>query len=188
MAKKKKKRILPRVLVVFIILAVIIFGCQVIHEYRFPLKYEEYIYEYSSEDQVDPYLVMAMIRTESNFIHDAQSNQKAKGLMQIMDSTAYWIAEKMDMEDFKIIDLKDPETNIKMGTWYIAWLIKHYNNEQAALAAYNGGLGNVNKWLSDKRYSSNGKSLDKIPYKETREYVDKVIKYQATYEKLYKGK
>jgi len=188
-AKKKKRGCLPRILIFFIIIVVAIFGWRMFHEYQYPLKYEAYIYQYSAENEVDPYLVMGMIRTESNFIQDAVSHQNAKGLMQIMDDTAYWIANKMGIENFTINDLNDPETNIKMGTWYISWLLDKFNqNEKTALAAYNGGMGNVNKWLSDDRYSADGKNLVYIPYKETSKYVEKVLRYQANYEKIYKEK
>lgn len=190
MAKKKRKRTNNKggCLGVLIFLVVIIIGIgvgsRIWQEYNHPLRYETYIEKYSNQYGVDDHLVMAIVRTESNFIHDAQSNKNAKGLMQIMDDTAYWIAKKMDMDSFTIEDLNDPETNIKMGTWYVSWLLEKFDeNEETALAAYNGGIGNVNKWLKDDRYSADGKTLLQIPYQETRNYVEKVERYKRYYEK-----
>ena len=187
MAKRRNKKKRGCGWILFVLILVIVgigVGSRIWQEYQHPLRYEAYINKYSKEYQVDRHLVMAIIRSESNFIHDATSNKNAKGLMQIMEDTAYWIAQKIPIEDFSIEDLNDPETNIKMGTWYISWLIQHFDgNEQTALAAYNGGIGNVNRWLRDDNYSIDGETLAVIPYKETREYVEKVEKYKAYYEK-----
>ena len=176
-------------MVFLIIIVIAIFGGRVLMEYQYPLRYEVYIYEYANENHISPYLVMAMIRTESNFIHDAVSQKDAKGLMQMMDNTAYWVADQMNIDYFKINDLNDPETNIRMGTWYMSYLLEKYDdNEKTALAAYNGGMGNVSKWLSDKNYSDDGETLKKIPYRETEKYVDRVLEYKKNYERFYKDK
>ena len=133
---------------------------------------------------LDKFLVAAVIKTESNFIHDAHSG-KARGLMQLTDETAEWIAGKMGIE-FKTDDVDIPEINIKMGCWYLKYLIDKYDNVDTALAAYNGGMGNVSKWLADKRYSDDGKTLKYIPFEETRNYVKKVNSYKEIYEEKYK--
>ncbi len=126
---------------------------------------------------------MAIIKTESNFIEDAHSG-KASGLMQLTDDTAAWIAEKLDT-DIKDVDINNPADNIEFGCYYIRYLIDYYNgNVDVALAAYNGGMGNVDKWLSNKSYSDDGKTLKKIPFKETREYVKKVNSEKEVYEKM----
>lgn len=150
----------------------------------FPLAYEDIITKYSNDNKLDKYLVMAVIKTESNFIPDAHSG-KAAGLMQLTEETAKWVSDKMDI-DYSKIELNNPKDNIRLGCYYLRYLIDLYDgNIDVALAAYNGGLGNVNKWLSDTRYSSDGVDLDKIPFKETREYVKKVNKQWVHYKKMY---
>lgn len=149
----------------------------------YPLRYEESITASAEENSIDKYLVMGLIRAESNYIYDAHSGV-ARGLMQITDDTAKWIADKMGLE-FEENDIENPDTNIKMGCYYLAYLIQRYENVDVALAAYNGGPGNVDKWLGDKNCSADGKSLDNIPFAETREYVERVNKYAKIYKWRY---
>lgn len=150
----------------------------------YPLRYEEYILEYTKEYNLDEYLVMALIKAESNYIYDAHSGV-ATGLMQITDETANWIAEKMSIA-FSKEDIINPKTNINMGCYYLRYLLDYYNEDQSlALCAYNAGMGNVNKWLSDKKYSEDGKVLKQIPFEETRQYIEKIEKYKEIYTFLY---
>ncbi|MBO5060147.1 MAG: lytic transglycosylase domain-containing protein [Clostridia bacterium] len=149
----------------------------------FPLKYEGYIEKYSEEYKLDKYLVMAVIRAESSFDHAAHSGV-ARGLMQITDDTARWIAEKLELE-YHADMVEDPETNIKMGCYYLSYLRQLYKNTETALAAYNAGMGNVSSWLGDKRYSADGVTLYEIPYGETKRYVQRVKKLLIVYQKLY---
>lgn len=149
----------------------------------YPLKYEAYIKNYSEEYGLDEYFVMAVIKAESNYKLDAHSGI-ARGLMQITDGTAEWIAEKMKI-NFSGDDIENPELNIKMGCYYLRHLFDKYNNETLVLAAYNAGMGNVSKWLEDTSCSSDSESLDYIPFRETRDYVERVKKYRVVYEKLY---
>lgn len=151
----------------------------------FPVKYQEYVVEYSREYDVDPMLVMAVMKAESNFNPTVVSNKKANGLMQITGSTGQWIAEKLDIKDFNIEMLKDPKINIQFGTWYLKYLMGESESEDIAIAAYNAGIGNVQKWLADPKYSKNGDKLDYIPFKETDKYVKKVKAYKNIYKALY---
>lgn len=139
---------------------------------------------YSDEYSLDRYLVMALIKAESNYIYDAQSNV-AKGLMQITDETADWICEKLSIEN---ADIEDPQTNINMGCYYLSYLLDYYDDETLALAAYNAGMGNVNKWLLDEKYSKTGKTLDEIPFAETKKYIEKIEKGKNIYLNLYNNK
>lgn len=153
----------------------------------YPVKYSEYVWQYSSKYNIDPYLVLAVIKAESNFNPEAKSNKKAHGLMQIMPDTGKWIAEKTAVEGFKEEMLLEPELNIKMGCWYIDNLSKEFNRDtDLVLAAYNGGRGNVKKWLNNRKYSYDGEKLDNIPFKETDEYVKRVKTNYRIYLKLYK--
>lgn len=150
----------------------------------YPLRYEQYIEKYAKKYELDPCLVMGVIKAESNYIYDAHSGV-ARGLMQITEDTAQWIARQLDLKHFESDDIENPEMNIRMGCYYLHYLIEHYGDVDVALAAYNGGMGNVTRWLGDKHYSSDGKTLDYIPFKETREYVEKVNKYTQTYREMY---
>jgi soluble lytic murein transglycosylase len=153
--------------------------------YLYPLKYQDYIVKYSQEYQMDPYMVAAVIKVESGFSPNVVSSKGAVGLMQIMPETATWAAEKMDMKDFKIETLVIPETNIKIGTWYLAKLLEEFNGDiTLALAAYNGGRGNVREWL--KSGQIRGSKEDNIPFAETKDFVSKVKKAYKWYRKLYK--
>lgn len=133
-------------------------------------------------------MVAAVIKTESNFKPDAKSNKDAYGLMQITPSTAQWAAKEMGIQDYEENMLLDPEFNIKMGCWYIDNLKKEFNGDiNLVLAAYNGGRGNVQKWLSSSDHSKDGKNLYYIPFKETDEYIKKVKVNYNIYKFLYKS-
>lgn len=152
----------------------------------FPVKFGDYVYRYAGENKLDPYIVFAIIKAESGFNPDAVSHKEARGLMQITRTTGEWASGKMGMTDYSAEKLFDPETNVRIGCWYLQNLLKQFDNDlDLALAAYNGGSGNVSEWLKDKRYSSDGKTLDKIPFGETDRYLHRVRNYGHIYKKLY---
>ena len=155
-------------------------------KFAYPLKYQDFINKYSKEYNIDPYIIISIINCESRFNKDAKSNKAAYGLMQIKDTTAVWAANQMGIRDFKLSSLYDPETNIKIGCWYINSLNSEFKgNTDSILAAYNAGIGNVTKWLQDSNNSKNGKDLYYIPYKETDKYVKKVKTDYTIYKMLY---
>ncbi|OPJ55514.1 lytic transglycosylase domain-containing protein [Alkalithermobacter paradoxus] len=178
---KKKHSILS--VVIFVALIVLVSRSNILDKLSHPLHYEKYVYKYSAEYEIDPYLVFAIIRTESKFFPYAKSRKDAKGLMQIAPITENWAKEELNKTN---IDIYDPKTNIKIGCWYLSKLMRQFDDIDLVIAAYNGGSGNVDKWLSDNRYSYNGINLTNIPFKETRQYVTKVKQAMKTYEKLYK--
>jgi len=188
---KKVRKSLKTLLVFAIAIAVIVCLLDGVGKRMFPLEYKELVVKYAKENELDPLLVFSVIKAESNFDPKATSYKNARGLMQIIDNTAIWAAEKMGIEEFRVEYLYDPEVNIKIGCWYLKNLrneIYKYNgqtNNDLVLAAYNGGIGNVQKWLKNEEYSSTGKTLDRIPYKETENYVRKVNNYQKIYKRLY---
>lgn len=151
----------------------------------YPLDYEEEILQYSGEYELDSFLVMGIIRAESNFDQEALSSAGAIGLMQIMPETGQWLAGKMDIGDFYEDMLYDAEFNIHMGCYYLRLLIDYYGETDTAVAAYNAGMGTVSGWLEDNSYSYDGVLLYYIPYTETREYVEKVNKNTDKYLELY---
>ena len=178
----KFKKIIIWLIVVIVIL---VGGKYSAKKYLYPYKYEEIVNKYSYEYNLDPFLVLAVIKTESNFNTEAESSKGAKGLMQIMDSTGEWIASKLEIRNFNTNMLYEPEINIEFGCWYLNNLLNEFGDLSLALAAYNGGSGNVTRWLNDPKYSRDGESLTYIPFKETKKYVDKVSTRYNVYKFLY---
>lgn len=172
---------------ILIITLVIILLYSVI-KIMYPLKYSKYIKEYSKEYNLSPYFVASIIKTESNFNEGAKSHKSAYGLMQITPKTAKWAAEKMGLINYSDELLFSPEFNIRMGCWYLGNLNKEFNNNgDLVLAAYNAGRGNVKKWLQDNRYSKDGNNIEKIPFKETENYIKRVKINYNIYKFLYKN-
>lgn len=166
--------------------AMVIIGIQTCKNLLYPFEYQEIVVKYANDNDLDHALVMAVIKAESNFVADAHSG-KASGLMQLTDETGEWVAEKMGISP-ESVDLMNPRDNIRLGCYYLKYLIDYYDgNIDVALAAYNGGMGNVDKWLNNSRYSKDGETLDHIPFAETRHYVKKVRNEQKVYEKMLNG-
>jgi len=178
-------RVIKRILGIIFLIILIINAKNIVKSF-YPLKYSDNIIKYSQEYNLDPFLVAAVIKTESNFDEGAKSNKNAYGLMQITPDTAEWAAEKMNVNSFKIEMLYNPDFNIRMGCWYLDNLKEEFdNNTELVLAAYNGGRGNVQKWLKSAEHSSDGKNLHYIPFKETDKYVKKVKVNYNIYKYLY---
>lgn len=152
----------------------------------YPYPYRPIIEKYSSEYGVDPLLVIAVIRAESKFLPQSQSHKGAQGLMQLMPETAKWIAENLGDKNFSQSDLKETEKNIQYGTWYLASLQKEFKNITLVLAAYNGGRGNVNEWIRTQQLDLTNLREEDIPFRETREYVQRVLQYYTKYITLYR--
>ena len=152
----------------------------------YPYLYRDIIEKNAAIYGVDPLLVAAVIREESRFRADAESRQGAKGLMQIMPSTAFFIAESLNDQTYDEKYLFDPERNIQYGTWYLADLQKVFANNIALIAAaYNAGRGQVQEWISDNRIDPDDIQLEVIPFDETRIFVERVLKSYEKYKKLY---
>ena len=152
---------------------------------NYPVEYEALIRQYAAENEIPPAYVAAVILAESSYRPEAVSQVNAQGLMQILPSTAEWIAGKFD-ESYTEGCLFDPETNIKYGCWYLGFLMRRYDGSmRCSSAAYHAGQGTVDKWLADPAYSSDGKTLDKIASDATGTYVERVLKYYEKYEEIY---
>ena len=149
----------------------------------YPRKYYVYVEKYADEYNLDENLVYSIIKAESKFDENAVSRRGAKGLMQIADITRDWAIEELELNDD--IDIYDPETNIRIGCWYLNTLYKEFGKTDLVIAAYNGGSGNVKKWLSDEEYSKDGENLHIIPFSETDKYLKKVNKFYVQYKMLY---
>ncbi len=159
-------------------------------KFLYPFPYRTTVEDYSARWQVDKFLTIAVMKVESNFSEAARSQSGAVGLMQIMPETAAWIAYQLNETpeefDCDIKNLREPETNIRYGTWYLAELEDEFNgNDVLALAAYNAGRGNVREWMAKNNWDENFSDIDKIPYAETRDYVKRVLHCREKYAKLY---
>jgi soluble lytic murein transglycosylase len=189
--KKHHPKILRRIIVLLAAIIVLALIWKPVYRNIFlksayPIKYEDIVMQYSAENGLDPYLVYAVIRNESNFNPKAKSNIGALGLMQVTPSTFNWAMEKSGEKDtYTADDLYKPEVNVHYGTAILALFLKEFGNEETAVAAYHAGRGIVNKWLSDTKYSKDGKTLFYIPYDNTRTYVKRVEASKKIYTELY---
>jgi peptidoglycan lytic transglycosylase len=138
---------------------------------RYPLKYESIIQGHARNYRLEPALIAAVIYRESKFDPRAGSTAGAIGLMQLTPSTARGIALRTGGTGFEVSDLYDPEINVRYGSWYLRHLLDAYHGDvRKALAAYNGGRGNVERG---------------VIYPETKEYVDRVLAARSAYRKAY---
>ena len=187
MAEKKKTllKISKIIIAMAIILIATIILRKIILEINYKKKYSEHVEKYAKEFEVEEELIYAMIKEESNFKQDAVSSKEAIGLMQILESTAKEVAEEIEKEITKD-EILNPETNICLGTKYISNLIKKYENIGLAVAAYNAGIGNVDNWIEKGTIKKDGSDLENIPFKETNNYVRKVLRDYDIYKELYK--
>ncbi|MBE6531631.1 MAG: lytic transglycosylase domain-containing protein [Ruminococcaceae bacterium] len=152
-----------------------------------PLSYEEIISNASEEFDVPKNVIYATIKVESGFDALAMSSKGASGLMQMMPSTFEWLTGDEHLgEHLPQRKLNDPEVSIRYGTYYLSYLYKKFDyNWDTAFAAYNGGEGNVAKWLNDPKYSDGKGNLTDIPFEETEKYVKKINRAIEAYDKLY---
>jgi len=184
--KIKKNKMKSRVLFL-LFLTFIIFNFDSIARFFYPFPYKEETIYYANVYNVDPFLLAAVMKTESNFNKRAVSERGARGLMQIMPETGMWIAGQIGEPAFNPEQLFDPGTNIKLGAWYITDLEKEFNGDIVlVLAAYNGGRGNVKEWLKKKNLSDGQSTIEQIPFPETRLFIQKVLLYHRIYRCLYR--
>ncbi len=157
---------------------------QSIEKLYYPLEYADLINRAAADHGLDSFLIAAVIYEESKFDPAVRSKAGAVGLMQVMPQTGRWVAAKRGMV-FDEGDLLKPDVNIDIGSWYLKYLKDKYRDEDLALAAYNGGLDNVDRWMVDGEAPAT--TIGKIPFRETREFVRKVKRTRAKYRELYVG-
>lgn len=190
--RKKKRRLnLKRFLPALALILVLVFiggyyANRALEKRTYRLVYVQEIKASAAEFGLDPYLVAAVIFTESSGNAEAVSPKGAVGLMQIMPETGAWIGEKLSLAAYSDDMLTSAADNIRMGCWYLAYLTDRYGDEENVLAAYNAGPGNVDKWLADKQYAKDGKLTD-IPFAETENYIARVKNAYEKYTELYEG-
>jgi peptidoglycan lytic transglycosylase len=150
-----------------------------------PLTDAAVIRKQASEKRLDPALIAAVIYAESKFA-PRQSSAGAEGLMQILPETAYFIAHRSGGTAFTASDLATPSINVAYGSYYLRYLLDHYEgNEMQAVAAYNAGLANVDRWVAQARAKGRQLTVAKIPFPETRAYVERVLSAQQDYRAAY---
>ena len=172
--------------VVAVFLATAPFVDKAVHEVTLPLRHEDIIRQQAREKGLDPALIAGVIYTESHFRHGQTSSAGALGLMQLTPATARYIAHKSGGTQFVVDDLATPQVNIAYGTYYLRYLLRRYDgNEDFALAAYNAGEGNVDKWIAAARERDRALTIDAIPYAETRAYVSRVESAKREYRRNY---
>jgi soluble lytic murein transglycosylase len=163
---------------VLITLPLLLEAPDLVRQFTHPLEYGEVIRAASAEHGIEPALVAAVIRTESSFEPGVESSQGAFGLMQVRPETARFISERSGIQG----DYRDPEANIRLGTWYLGYLRDQYEGDgRLVLAAYNSGEGQVDEWISEGVFEGGRE----IPFEETREYVENVFEARAVYAELY---
>ena len=153
-----------------------------------PLQFAGLITQYALAQGLDPALVSAIILCESSFNPQAESRVGARGLMQLMEDTAGWIAHKLDEDDpsYSFDRLYDAETNIRFGTWYLGYLSRRFSGDVTKIVcAYHAGQGNVDAWLKNPAYSSDGVTLNVIPTQDTAAYAKRVLRAIDVYRKYY---
>jgi len=194
-AAKRRRFVLRRV--AWLLAAVVVLGGLIaavvaprvdkaVQEVVLPLRHEDIIRQQAADKHVDPALIAAVIYTESRF-RDQTSHAGAKGLMQLLPSTAHDIARKSGGTAFVQGDLANPQVNISYGSFYLRYLLQRYGgNEVLAIAAYNAGEGRVDQWIFDARHK--GETFDRarhIPFPETRHYVQQVLDARSRYRQEY---
>ena len=156
-----------------------------VREITLPLRHEDIIRQQAADKDLDPSLIAAVIYTESHF-RDQTSHAGAKGLMQITPATAKFIAHLSGGSAFALDDLSSPQVNISYGAYYLRYLMDRYGgNEVLALAAYNGGEGNVDRWIGQAGAQDRTLRVQDIPFPETRAYVQKVESAKRDYRANY---
>ncbi|MBI2942676.1 MAG: transglycosylase SLT domain-containing protein [Candidatus Wallbacteria bacterium] len=155
----------------------------------YPAPYQAEFLAECGRRKVSPYLALAIAREESRFQPDNRSWADARGLMQVIPSTGDWIAPRAGLKGYSADRLYEPAVNIALGVWYLAYLLERYagygSPEILAMAAYNGGPGNVSKWLKQFGDRPLDEFVERIPLEETRFYVKKVSASLLAYERLY---
>ncbi len=175
------------VVVVVAVVAVILTGTLIVPSLSgkvYPIKYKDEIADVAEKYDLDPYLVAAVARTESGFDPEAESHAGAVGLMQLLPTTAEWVAGLDSWKGPKNPALKDPKDSLELGACYLAYLQRTLDDPVAAIAAYNAGQGIVRQWI-EKAGGLKKFGPEDIPYPETREFVRRVQEAQALFKKAH---
>lgn len=174
------------VLLIFLLAVFTLINTPLVWKWMYPIKYQEEIVKAAKHYQVNPHLILAIIRSESAFETNTVSKKGALGLMQVMPDTANWVINQAGLKLAEDASILDPKLNINIGTWYLSFLLEKFNgNMVQAIAAYNAGPGKVSTWLARDQWNGTVERIEDIPIGETRHYVQRVLYYQERYQKIY---
>ena len=184
--KNKKMRIVLAIIIIIVFLMIL---KDPIQKIIYPKTYKEVVSVYNEQYNVDENLIFAVIKAESNFDPNTVSEKGAIGLMQLMPDTAKEIAVKngIDLDEANVeMELSNINKNINIGSKYLSILLQKYNNIELALAAYNAGIGTVDSWIEKGIIKEDGSDIENIPYKETNQYVRKILRDFRIYDTIYR--
>lgn len=154
----------------------------------YPYAFRDLLSTVSTKVEIDPMLVLSIMRTESFYNPEAVSQVGARGLMQLMPQTAAKVATLMGDKDFDLADLGKPDLNIGYGAYYLKKLLRYYgDNPYAAIAAYNAGPQHVNRWVRACTNCTNDEFVEAIPFRETRRYVKEVVRAYSQYRYIHQA-
>ncbi len=181
MAKRRRGRLRLGNVAIWAVIAALVVA---LYGWWAPFRYRTAIVSAASREHLSPYLVAAVVRVESGFRPTVISRRGAVGLMQLMPSSAQWIARQVPYQG--PIDLTNPRVNVMLGSWYLKYLVgRFHGNLTLALAAYNGGPETVDRWLQQGRMTQGETTWVHIPYPETRHFVARVRRYRTAYRIMY---
>ena len=163
----------------------LVLAISMFNQHFYPMTYKDDIIQISNQYSIEPSLLSSIANVESGMKSDAISSKGAKGIMQLMPSTAKWLAEKLGVE-YNEDNLFDVSYSFNLGAFYLSYLQSLFRDEKTAICAYNAGQGKVKEWLQNEEYSKDGKTLYNIPFEETKNYLNKAMKNLRYYEKRYK--
>ncbi len=166
--------------------AALFFALRSYYRNAYPQKYTHLVEQYAAEYRVDPDFIYALIKTESNFRPAVVSVNDACGLMQLLPDTLHWLQTLTPEDDHYVReDLFSPEINVKYGVYFLSLLFREFETPENVAAAYHAGVNAVRGWLKKPEISPDGKTLQNIPYPDTRQYVERISKYLKIYQTLY---
>ena len=189
-ASPSRRAVWTETLLALVLLAAMALGCRaaVRRYYRtvYPVKYAELLRTAANDNGLDPRLLCAFIKTESDFVPTAVSVNDACGLMQLLPSTLDWLQTLTPGDDrYTRDDLFDPAVNVRYGAYFLAQLQSRFGDIATVAAAYHAGLNGVQRWLQNPAYSADGVRLDHIPYADTAQYVLRIVRNYEIYCQLY---
>jgi soluble lytic murein transglycosylase len=188
----RRRRLRAGAAAVLLVVAGVVLAWPLFHhavrEISLPLRHEDIVRQQAQQKGLDPALLAAVIYAESRFRDGQTSAAGAQGLMQLTPDTARYIAHKSGGTAFELDDLATPQVNISYGAWFLRYLLNRYDGNRAfALAAYNAGSGNVDRWIAAARARGEALTADAIPFTETRAYVASVERARHEYRDAYAG-
>jgi soluble lytic murein transglycosylase len=187
-ARRRRRALLGLVVVAGLLVAAVLAAPlfqKAVTEFNLPLQHQDIIRQQAADKHIDQALIAAVIYAETKF-DPRPSAAGAQGLMQIMPQTAEFLARRSGATTFTTADLATPQVNIAYGTYYLRYLLDEYNGRIVpALAAYNGGEANVNRWVARAHARGHSLRVSDIPFPETQAYVSKVLKAQHDYRHSY---